>query len=946
MKPIVFGLEKKTIAAFISLFITLFFSQIILAATHTISLSAETLPNGQFAYQMGTNSFAGQQFPADATIPGPTLFIQQGDTVNITLTNNTTSVPVGINIPGVLEGAAEAAPNGGSQSYSFTANQSGTFPYHDNGSALLGLFGALVVDNTDGSVQAYVDGDGSITPADKSDLTKEYVMYMVGSTFWGTEIANGTQTPLWTSPVLGAVLDDVVRFHVLSVGHDHTFHLHAHRWLDEIPADIQGVEANIIDVKKLVGMADSHAFTLKAGTGVGAGMWHLHCHVVSHMESGMAARFRVDKPNASAGNSVAGASPYGAILLGDASKGPGLVTFEISDEPGHWFRSTRGDALAPITITKSLEVMRPGSSAHFVMSDTNAVHTITTLLWPSGADDPLLGNPHNIPFDQTKAYRGGAIVQLDTPGLYVFTCKVHPYMFGAVIVDDDLMADGTVNLGADGALNLGESITLVTGLPVPTASNIALQLLNAFFVVTAPSNWQDFSGGSDANWDVVYPNVPVKVTGGGVVNLHDTLTTYLGNNKNYVTDLGGLHNPMTAGIGEVWIDTQFEKTGGKTKPGTITVLDAATWSVKRKVALPGINMNHPHNIWSNADQSVIYQTQWFDNKLTTIDRLTGEMIDNIQVGDSPSHVMTVPGTDEITVAINGENGIARIPAGGTEVSYWTPTQGPGQVPANPHGHWISSDGNIIVTPNINTGDVGIYDTNTGNIIARPATGINQTAHAPHPIAIGMNKDSIYVTNLLDHSINVFGFDGTQKAQIDLISDYDPLPLAVTVGDGINPLDRIPGDEDGVVSIGVLPIQTPVDPTGRVVVTAHTGAGGTITIIDTDTNQVVKMLPCDPGCHGVNFGAKAGGGYYAYVTSKFSNRVIVVDVDTNNPANSFIAGRILLSDNSAPIDDVAGVTALAGTGGQGIYAVPNVYDGWVQQISSDEWDLSNHSNPVP
>ena len=943
MKSIVFGFNKKTMAVLVGLMTTLFFTSIALAATtHTINLTAETLPNGQLGYKMVNHEGSSHNYPAEAVIPGPSLFVQQGDTVNISLTNNT-NVPVGINIPGMLMGAAEAAAGGGSQNYSFTADQAGTYPYHDEGSGLLGLFGALVVNAADGSVQSYVDGDGTITPTDAADLDKEYIMFMVGSTFWGAEIANGTQTPLWTNPVLGATLDDVVRFHILSIGHDHTFHLHAHRWLDEIAPANQGTAPNIIDVKILAGKADSHAFTVKAGTGVGAGMWHLHCHVVSHMESGMAGRFRVDEPAATSGVSVAGASPYGAILLGQ-SEDPGLVTFEISDEPGQWFRSTRGDALAPVTITKSLEVMKPGSSVHFIMSDTNAVHTITTLLWPSDADS---GEQHAIPFDQTKAYRGGGIVKLDTPGLYVFTCKVHPYMFGAVIVDDDFSADGTLNLGPDGALNLGESIDLVTGLTVPTASNLALQLLNAFFIVTAQSNWQDFSGDPTSTWDVIYPNVDVKITGGGVVNLHDTLSAIFGNSKNYVSDLHGLHTPGTAGIGEVWINTQFEKTGSKTKPGTITVLDTETWTVKRKVALPGINMNHPHNIWSNADQSVIYQTQWFDNKLTTIDRKTGAMLNNIVVGDSPSHVMTVPGTDEITVAINGENGIARIPAGGTEVSFWTPTQRPGQIPAKPHGHWIASDGSIIVTPNINTGDVGIYDTNTGNIVARPLTGINQSAHAPHPIAIGMNQDSIYVTNLLDHSMNVYGFDGAHKAQVDLISDYAPLPIPVTVGDGIG-LDRIGNGNpaDGVVSIGVLPIQTPVDPTGRVVVTAHTGAGGTITIIDTTTNKVVAMLPCDPGCHGVNFGAKAGGGYYAYVTSKFSNRLIVVDVDTETPANSSIVGRILLKDNSAPIDDTSGVTALAGTGGQGVYAVPNVYNGWVQQIGDSEWDLSNHLNPVP
>jgi plastocyanin len=44
---------------------------------------------------------------------------------------------------------------------------------------------------------------------------------------------------------------------------------------------------------------------------------------------------------------------------------------------------------------------------------------------------------HNIDaFDEITAYAGGAIVQLEDPGLYVFVCKLHPFILGAVIVDD------------------------------------------------------------------------------------------------------------------------------------------------------------------------------------------------------------------------------------------------------------------------------------------------------------------------------------------------------------------------------------------------------------------------------------------------------------------------------------------------------------------------------
>src|SRR4029450_11108258 len=91
-------------------------------------------------------------------------------------------------------------------------------------------------------------------------------------------------------------------------------------------------------------------------------------------------------------------------------------------------------------------------------------------------------------------------------------------------------------------------------------------------------------------------------------------------------------------------------------------------------------------------------------------------------------------------------------------------------------------------------------------------------------------------------------------------------------------------------------ETPVTHRAKFVITPAT-LTGTITIIDTATDALVKVLPCSAGCHGVNFGAKKGGGYSAYVSSKFSNDLIVVDPDPNddgNPLDAQIAGRVILS----------------------------------------------------
>ncbi|TLY06755.1 MAG: YncE family protein [Thaumarchaeota archaeon] len=378
----------------------------------------------------------------------------------------------------------------------------------------------------------------------------------------------------------------------------------------------------------------------------------------------------------------------------------------------------------------------------------------------------------------------------------------------------------------------------------------------------------------------------------------------------------------------------MEETAGKTKPGTATAVDANNFKVVRKVALPSINMNNPHNMWTDRDQNVIYQTQWFDNRVTVFDRTSGKLIKDVVVGPDPAHVMTRVNNDKVHVSLNGENSVVelepRLAAIDRNIPLGSPTES-----THPHAHWMSSNGQMMVTPNADTDDSTLYNFPTDSIASKTATG-----HLP--IATGMMPDSskYYVANFLDSSVSVIGIDnvsGTPSAHliknINLLANYDPISGTVTG------------------PIGGLPIQTPVSPNGKYAIGANT-LTATITVIDTNTDTLVASLPCDAGCHGVQFGAKQGGGYYAYVSSKFSNRMIVVDPDPNhdgNASDAAIAGSVLLTTaNASPqFKSDAAVTAYAGMGGQGVLPIPLVYNGWVQNLP-ESWKekLSNDQlNPL-
>ena len=849
---------------------------------HKIEMVVITLPTGQPAYKMISHVKSnGSQSSSDmtssssnnidltskysklATIPGPALVFTEGDYVNVNIKDK----------DGNLITSEE-----------FLASKPGTFLYIDDSkSGENGLFGAVIVNPKNNVTTGLIKGKIQEFPLNKLD--KDFIMFMVGSTFWGMEIDNKDnykQSPLWTNPTLTGVVDQKIRFHILGVGHagnptdhQHTFHLHAHRWVD--PGT-----SNIIDVKQII-PGKTHSFVIDVGDGVGPGHWQYHCHVFAHMEAGMMGAFNVVSGDPTVNiPSKAGASPY-----------KNFAAFELTDQPAKWFTNLAGDITN--TGTESLAVINKTGSVNFMMSDVSGVHTVTSFVYPKGA--------MNMPFDEITAYAGGGIVKLDHPGLYVFGCKLHPFMLGAVIADDP----------STEGLDLGDEITLLNGITVPTSSDLATRLLKAFFTFTATNNWQDYTSSSSSPpnpWHVSYPDVDVRITNGTVVNLKDTLESRYGQN----ITLDKLKNPDIPGVGEVWIDTQFEKTASKTKPGTASAVNATTWEVTKKVALPEINMNNAHNMWSDKDQNLIYATQWFDNKTSIFDRNTGKLVNNIEVGHDPSHVMTSTKTDELMVALHGEQGVALLAPKGESIKKVIPMQFPGQDPSHPHGHWMSADDRYMVTPDEFTGTATIYDMMKDKIAGKVKTG-----HSP--IAVGMTPDGSksYVADFFDSTISVVGTaNATLIKKISLLENYDP----------------ISGNISG--PIGFLPIQTPVSPDGQYLVTANTGSG-TITIIDTETDELVKDLPCSAGCHGVNFGAKKDGGYYAYVSSSFSNDLVIVDGDPNNdgnPSDAKVAGRIsLIGSPETQVDDK--VTALHGTGGMGVLPIPIVYNGWVQNLP-EEW----------
>ncbi len=553
-------------------------------------------------------------------------------------------------------------------------------------------------------------------------------------------------------------------------------------------------------------------------------------------------------------------------------------TMFLTDEPGNWFRSENTGT--------PLSVVDAGDSVDFAIEGccTDTRHTVTLLIKPEGSTAES---------DQEDSQIGTLSVTFDLPGVYVFVCKIHPYMTGVVAVRD---AQG--------------NIPDVTAGSLPFIGHLGASALPAGVVLSVLATVAPTDADKAAKWDIRQQRDHKK--------------------------------PRVQGVGEVWVDTQFERvpgqtTGGGEKPGTITVVDAKTFKVRREInGLGAAGMwNNPHNMWANFRLDTIYNSNWFGKWINKIDRESGRVLQSIEVGEAPTHIVTIPTPDSgqmgvLTVMLSAQSNFVKVEdgVGGLQITDAILTS---SGLSHPHGQWLTCGrGDRMVVPNVFNGvgvagSISIIDTLSGNILT-------EFVHDP--------ADPLRSALLMPLAAGECHVHGTHKAYVgNVVSGF----VTVIDVDAMQILKNIPVTltPDGQMGQNILhtlqvPIQTPVSPDGRFAATcvfsittvprANTGTADHVAIIDTTSDEVVTFVPTPRGTHGCNWGAKRGGGYYAYVGCQHANVLVVIDPDPNNDGDGHdaaVVGTILLANHSKG----AGVTD--GTGGQGVKPLPMVHDGWIQ-----------------
>ena len=625
------------------------------------------------------------------------------------------------------------------------------------------------------------------------------------------------------------------------------------------------------------------------------------------------------------------------VSLGVNTYGKEADTFYLTDEPGNWFRSE--------SLGAPLSIIEPGDEIDFRINDccTNTRHTITLIIKPTASKMEFFTDDT----DQDKAGKGKESMEFDAPGVYVLLCKVHPYMTCVVAVKDK---KGNIPDVTPDALPFILHLTNALGLPADTTLPATTVL--SVLTTVAPSNDDAALLGKNSPTPIFPDGHPLVGANGAFGPKWDILPSE------------ATVKPETPGVGEVWIDTQFESVPNQTdengvpKPGTITVLDAKTFNIEREINGLGAedNMwNNPHNIWSNSSLDTMYNSNWFGKWINKIDRASGEIVHSIEVGEAPTHIISIPET------LGSEGGILTVPLSAGEDIVKVEDDGDlkiidkietGEGENNPHGHWLNCGiGDRIVAPNVfhglgPFGSISVMDTLSGEILAEFFPGSDEDSNMVMPIAAGechvdvdgteINK--AYITDVVTGSVNVLDVGSAPDFRTPDIITNIPVtirPNGVVGGSVFDTLQvpiQTPVTPDGkfvataVLSLTTVPRPLPITPAGQV----QESSADHVAIIDARTDTVVKWLPTPAGTHGINWGAKKGGGYYAYVANQHSNAMTVIDPDPDGNGDgkdAAVVGTIVLANNSAG----AGITD--GTGGQGIKPIPVVHDGWVQPTAS-------------
>ncbi len=351
----------------------------------------------------------------NGTVPGPTIWVTQGDTVDVTLVNND-SMPHSIDFHAAqVDWATDyaAVAPGGNETFSFVPLYPGVFMYHCGTPPVLehignGMYGAIIVQpstpmaSAPGGEYVIIQSEFYLNSQPNSDgsYSGNYTKMLAGTPDY--VVFNGKAFQYQSQP-LAVMPNELVRLYLLNEGPSlwEAFHVIG-GIMDTVYAD--GNPENVQHGLQTVSIPPSGGAIVDMYFPDAGGENPFVTHAFDDASIGAVGLFAVEGGNSTttggspgASTGVAGSTPV-AILAGGSQQG-------------------KSDYYSPDPISVVVGV----NNTITWTNDDTMPHTVTsrTGLFDSGMIEP--GSSWTYTFD--------------TPGTYAYYCTLHPWMTGIVMVE-------------------------------------------------------------------------------------------------------------------------------------------------------------------------------------------------------------------------------------------------------------------------------------------------------------------------------------------------------------------------------------------------------------------------------------------------------------------------------------------------------------------------------
>jgi len=355
----------------------------------------------------------------NGTVPGPTIWVNQGDTIIFTLYNPTSEAHSIDFHAAQVDWSTDYAtvPPGGSKTFNFTVNYPGIFMYHCGTAPVLehianGMFGAIIVNPqtplpaATGGEYVLVENEWYLTSNPGADghysgnLTKMLAATPDYVTF------NGTAFQFQKSPLL-VQPNQLVRLYILNVGPSlwEAFHVIG-AIMDTVYTD--GNPANVEHGLQTLNIPPSGGAIVDMYFPDAGGENPFVNHAFAYASIGAVGIFKVAASSQSPTTSTTSSTETTGTLP------TGSVNVAINSGSAY---NTTSIYFSPQTITVVIGL----NNTVIWTNDDSAEHTVT-------ATDGSFGSGYIEP-GQTYIHT------FTTPGTYTYYCTIHPWMRGTVIVE-------------------------------------------------------------------------------------------------------------------------------------------------------------------------------------------------------------------------------------------------------------------------------------------------------------------------------------------------------------------------------------------------------------------------------------------------------------------------------------------------------------------------------